>query len=288
MIDLNDYTVRTKRIPSRDPRLKRHVRHDSRSLLYKAPESDLQTLKSVRHEVHIPTLDQGELGSCTGNASTLCMATGPFWTAPMQAALSTTDAAADEQYAVDVYSAATKLDSYTGTYPPNDTGSDGLSVAKVFVGRRLIPGYTHATSLNAAITALAKQPVIIGIGWHQPMYDPASDGRLTVTGSVVGGHEICLDELDVENQRAWIHNSWSQDWGLGGRAYLTWTDLGTLLADDGDCTVFTPPSQPAPVPTPTPDAKELYRAAAVQWLTVKHKTLNNVNFEKATRTYFGL
>jgi hypothetical protein len=66
---------------------------------------------------------------------------------------------------------------------------------------------------------------------------------------VVGGHEICLDELDVENELVWVHNSWGEDWGVEGRAALHWDDLGELLADDGDCTIFTPLTEPAPVPT---------------------------------------
>lgn len=293
MTDKREYTIRKKYISSSDPRLKRHVRHDSRSLLFLAPESDLGTLKSIRHEVHIPTLDQGQLGSCTGNAGTLAIATGALWVPQVQARLSANDAVLDEQFAVALYSAATMQDNFDGYYPPVDTGSDGLSVAKVLKSWGLINGYTHATSLNAALTALAKQPVIIGIGWHDSMYNPTSAGYIAVNGPVVGGHEICLDELDVEKELVWIHNSWSDAWGIEGRACLGWEDLAKLLADDGDCTIFTPLTQPAPIPTPTPDPvvtdpEAEYKAAAVEWLKVKHATKNNVAFEKATKKYFGL
>jgi hypothetical protein len=37
-----------------------------------------------------------------------------------------------------------------------------------------------------------------------------------------------------------MDNSWTLQWGISGRAYITFDDLGTLLADDGDCTVFVP------------------------------------------------
>jgi len=35
---------------------------------------------------------------------------------------------------------------------------------------------------------------------------------------------------------------------------MTWEDLGKLLADQGDCTVLVPLTQPPPQPTPEPPA----------------------------------
>lgn len=288
MTDLREYTIRKRYIPSTDRRLGRHVRHDSRSLLFRAPTSDLGSLQSIRHEAHIPTLDQGQLGSCTGNASTLCIATGSLWNPRVEARLSVNDAELDEQFAVALYSAATMQDNFDGYYPPVDTGSDGLSAAKVLKSWGLINGYTHALSVNATLTALAKQPVIIGIGWRDSMYNPNSKGLLSITGPEVGGHEVCLDELDVENELVWIHNSWGEEWGIEGRAALHWDDLAELLADDGDCTIFTPMTEPAPKPVPVIDPQEEYKAAALEWLKVKHATKNNVAFEQATRKYFRL
>lgn len=245
------YTLKIRRYDNADPRLGRHVLHDSRSLAYQVAAKDPRTLTSVRHHTNIPTLDQGNLGSCTGNAATGALGTDGFWGAG-SGVLSTVDALTDEAYAVGVYSDATKLDPWPGTYPPSDTGSDGLSVAKVLKNRGLISGYQHATSLNAALTALADGPVLIGSDWHQDMFNPDADGRLHITGAIAGGHEYILDELDVTNQRVWMHNSWGESWGVQGRAYLTWADLGALLGKDGDCTVLVPVTQPAPTPTPAP------------------------------------
>lgn len=249
---MDDYIIKFKTYDNvTDPRLGRNIKHDSRSLLYKAPESDLSTLKSVRHQRNIPVLDQGDLGSCTGNAGTGCLGTAAFWETT-NTILSPTDANMDEQFAIKLYSDATKADNYQGDYPPDDTGSDGLSIAKVLKSRGLISGYTHATSLNAAITALATQPVIVGIDWYNDMFNPDADGRVHPTGGVAGGHEIVFDELDVENQRLWFTNSWGTSWGVDGRAYLTYDDFNKLMKRDGDVTVFTPITAPAPQPTPTP------------------------------------
>lgn len=247
------------RIPERrveGKRLGRHIRHDPRSLRYQVAAVDPATLTSVRHARQIPVLDQGELGSCTGNA-----AEGALGTSPLYESLAddrdrpTGDADADEDQAVDLYSLATQLDDYDGEYPPEDTGSDGLSVAKACQQAGLISGYQHATSLNAALTALAQGPVITGVNWYSSFDTPAADGTITIGrhASVRGGHEFVVDELDVERKRVGFTNSWGTSWGVDGRAYMSWDTWGQLLGEDGDVTVFVPITEPAPTPTPTPD-----------------------------------
>lgn len=243
---METYTIFQERYKPSDPRLGRHVTHDSRSLQYLVEAADVNTLKSVRHSRRVPIFDQGQLGSCTGNAAVGCLGTDPFYDTLPNASILT------EQYAVQVYSLATKLDPYSGSYPPTDTGSDGLSVAKVLKNLGLISGYQHATSLQAALTALQDRPVIVGTKWKSSMFTTGADGRINVSGSTEGGHEFELDEVDVENQRVWMDQSWGLDFGIHGRAYFTWDDFGQLLSDNGDVTVFVPLTQPAPTPTPPP------------------------------------
>jgi hypothetical protein len=267
-----------------DPRLGRNVRHDPRSWAFAFGAADPATLTSVRHHSNIPTLNQGKLGSCTGNAATKCLSYSPFWDESEVKTVLGSDATADEQYAVGVYSDATKIDSYPGEYPPTDTGSDGLSVAKVLQTRGLISGYQHAFSLEALLTALAQQPVIVGTEWRQDMFDPAPDGRQRISGAVAGGHEYCLDELDVENQRVWMQNSWGDSWGLEGRAYFTWDDMRTLLATSGDCTIFATVAAPPPTP-PAPDPEADFVAAARTWLSFPHTSKVNVAFVGDLRKY---
>jgi hypothetical protein len=270
-----------------DPRLGRNIRHDPRSWAYAFGAADISTLSSVRHRSQIPTLDQGKVGSCTGNAATKCLSYQPFWSEPEVQAVLGGDGKKDEEYAVDVYSAATKLDPYPGEYPPSDTGSDGLSVATVLKSRGLISGYQHAFSFEALLTALAQQAVIVGTEWRQDMFDPAPDGEQRITGAVAGGHEYCLDELDVENQRVWMQNSWGDSWGVdGGRAFFTWADMRALLAASGDCTIFAPVGSPPPSP-PAPDPKAEFVAAARTWLSFPHVSKVNVAFEDDLRKYLG-
>lgn len=239
-------------------RLGRHVRHDPRSLRYQVAARSLGDLKSVRHTRQVPVLDQGDVGSCTGNAAEGVLGTSPFFET-LPGWFADVSGPAAEKQAVWLYSAATRLDDCDGEYPPDDTGSDGLSVAKAALAAGLISGYQHATSLEAALTALASDPVVTGINWYDSFDEPADSGLITITkrASVRGGHEIELEELDVTNQLVWLTNSWAESWGNAGRACIGWDDFGRLLDEQGDVTAFVPLSQPAPQPTPDPGNGDL-------------------------------
>src|SRR5215218_3923484 len=57
----------------------RQVNHDprSRQFAFRAPPK--VELRAVRYERHVPIFDQGNLGSCTGNAAVGCLATGEYF-----------------------------------------------------------------------------------------------------------------------------------------------------------------------------------------------------------------
>jgi hypothetical protein len=264
--------VHFERIPSTDPRLGRHVRHDDRSRAYAYPTDGL-TLTSAKHTRRIPVLDQGDLGSCTGNAGIGALGTDPFYDGVQQHFV--TDGPGrvpygfDEFGAVALYAAATWLDDAPGHYPPDDTGSDGLSVAKALKAAGEISGYQHTFTLTDALLALGQTPVITGVSWYDRMFDPDPDGRLHIGGAVAGGHEFVVDEIDAEQERVWLTNSWGTSWGVGGRAYLTFDDWGRLLDEQGDVTVFTPLTSPAPTPTPA-DPDRALAAAARPWVIEHH------------------
>jgi hypothetical protein len=76
------YTLNVRRFDARDPRLGRHVVHDSRSRRFAgAGARSEDSPQVVRHTVHIPVIDQGDVGSCTGHAGTNALASGDFWPA---------------------------------------------------------------------------------------------------------------------------------------------------------------------------------------------------------------
>ncbi len=145
-----------------------------------------------------------------------------------------------EDDAVQFYEAGTHLDRIPGHYPPDDTGSTGLAVAKAAKLAGLIAKYSHAFSLHAALASLGRGPVIAGIPWFEGFDSPVGPhAELQIAGNVRGGHEVCLRGIDVEEKTVKGTNSWGPSWGDHGEFTMTFDTLGALLAADGDCTVFT-------------------------------------------------
>lgn len=212
------------------PRLGRHVNHDEASKAY--PAQLASNILDVRHTRVSPILDQGNLGSCTGNAIVGCVGTEPRRKQAVEL---------NEDLAVTAYALATQLDPYAGTYPPDDTGSDGISVCKAAVKLGLITGYDHCFGLEQALLALSLRPVIIGIPWYDSMFEPDDQHWVEIKpgAQVAGGHEICLDTLRPIGPHPYVSfaNSWGTGWGNNGRARMSWATLDRLLSEDGDCTV---------------------------------------------------
>lgn len=207
-------------------KLGRHVEHDPRSRNF--PARKAEALSTVTHRHYGGSLDQGNLGSCTGNALAHARNTVPLRHA--RPLLTETDA-------VKIYSLGTQLDGVSGQYPPEDTGSTGLGVCKAGVKLGYITSYHHAFGLDEALHALMLQPVIVGTNWYESMFDPNSSGFVKVNGDVVGGHEYCIVGLNVEQRYVKCVNSWGNEWGLDGRFRLTFDQLDRLLQEDGDVTV---------------------------------------------------
>lgn len=244
-------------------RLGRHVEHDPRSLRFAHGVLPKSAIKSVEWTRRIPILDQGQLGSCTGNAGTGVLGTDSAGrTASTTVTITPGGAAAshglfvagtyilDEAFAVSLYKLATILDGVSGTYPPDDTGSTGLGVAKALKALGLAGAYTHAFSIAALNSALQSGPVMIGIEWLRSMFDTATDGRILLDKSspVDGGHELELSKFDASTGEYWVPNSWNTSWGDAGWGYLTTADLTWLLGQQGDVTV--PAFTAAPTPAP--------------------------------------
>lgn len=271
-----DYSTRyVERIPEtrtfqqdalgpRARRLGRHVNHDPRSLRYLHRGATLPT-SDVRWTRTVPAFDQGNVGSCTGNALEGVLATAPFTTA---------GTVYDEAAALNLYHYATTLDPYPGNYPPDDTGSDGVSVCQAAKKLGLISGYTHATSLAAALNALVAGPIITGVKWYNSMFDPRPDGQVVVdpASGLAGGHEFEVSGLEVATRRIWCWNSWGPGWGVFGAFYLTWDAWSSLLDDDGDATVPVPITVAPPAPTPAPGPGEPLSPETVSLIrALKHK-----------------
>lgn len=256
----------------RDPRLGRHVEHDPRSLAYATGVLPKSAIKTVHWERRIPVLNQGQLGSCTGNAATGLLGTDSTARQGVLKVEISADAAAasagmfatgayalDEDFAVRLYELATRLDEFPGNYPPDDTGSSGLGVAKALRTLGLATSYDHAFGLDALSSALQAGPVMIGIVWLNSMFDTDADGKVVVQQStgVAGGHEIEVNGMDVAKKTYTLTNSWGESgFGVGGVGFVDADDMRWLLSQQGDVTVpvwapIAPEPQPEPVIAPT-------------------------------------
>ncbi|MCU1617349.1 MAG: hypothetical protein JWO98_4889, partial [Frankiales bacterium] len=206
------------------------------------------TPTTARWDRRTPVLDQGNLGSCTGNATVGVLGSEPFYDT---LAPSVRDQL-DEAKAVRVYSLATELDGFDGTYPPDDTGSSGLAAAKAAKQLGLISGYQHITSLAAAHAAIVAGPFITGVNWYEGFDNPDARGVVKISGSVRGGHEFEVIGYDAATGMWEAVNSWGPSYGVGGHFYFSDATFTRLLSEQGDATTFVPITQPAPQPTPTP------------------------------------
>lgn len=143
----------------------------------------------------------------------------------------------NQVHAVGFYSAATLLDPWEGSYPPDDTGSSGLAVAQAVKNLGYISGYRWAFGINHVLASLTLGPVLMGSVWHNDMFWPDEEGFVHATGDEVGGHEYLLNGINLRDKYVWALNSWSDIWGSKGRFKMSFDTLDALLKAEGDVVV---------------------------------------------------
>ena len=211
----------------------RHIEHDERSRAFAV--SRTTPVASVLWPRYAPILDQGRIGSCTGNAMTGWLACAPHCATTAAAARYT------EEYAVALYSRATRLDNVPGSYPPSDTGSTGLAVAKAARQLGEIRSYGHVFTTSALLSALQHSPVIIGSVWTDGMFSPDAQGFVHPNGSIAGGHEWLVRGLHygvtADDQYLIADNSWGSSFGMAGSFRVRLADWETLRSQQADVVV---------------------------------------------------
>lgn len=245
-----DRVRRVSEVVVPDHRLGRHVNHDPRSLAYKVAETSVP--ETVRWNRHVAAFNQGDLGSCTIQSLLGLLCTDPFWgtlSKDMQAKLA--DPSIQTNMAQPLYREVTRLDPFRGAWEPDDTGSDGLSAAKVGQQHGWDNGYQHITSVAAAHAAIKAGPFMSGLPWYSGMDSPDGQGIVRPSGYVRGGHEWVFAGYDVASGLWECWNSWSSSFAKGGRFWIGDDDYANLLNQQGDATTLVPITAPAPTPNPS-------------------------------------
>jgi len=270
--------------------LGRRKYHDPRNIDFPVGVLPKSVLNSIVWPRRVPIFDQGSLGSCTGNAAagwagTDCLArlglervtlaaSGALLGSPVYGTGGVV-VPVDEDFAVRAYGLATQLDSFSGTYPPTDTGSDGPSAAKALTKLGVAGSYWHAFSIAALQSALQSGPVMWGTVWYNSMFDLDTSDYLVVKASSgeAGGHELLITGWDKTTDVYRVANSWASTWGDHGYFYVKAKDMKTLLAADGDLTQ--PVALPvAPVPAVVTDAQlytafKAFQTTAQAWVSTR-------------------
>jgi len=211
-----------------DPRLGRHVEHDSRSRQFPLAAGAFIPSKPIDwSRADSDVLDQENLGCCTAAATLGLLMTDPFRQDGRRFTL-------DDVH--DFYSEETRTDQFPGEWPPTDTGSNGLAAMKVLKKRGWATGYRWAFSPATALSALTHGPIAVGTVWLDSMFNVSRNDLVVVDrrSPVAGGHEYVIDGWNATYRRVRITNSWGLGWGDNGRAWIRYTDLVWLLKQQGD------------------------------------------------------
>jgi hypothetical protein len=228
----------------KDPRLKRFVEHDDRSRAFAFEETTED--RTIFWDDAAPILDQKQVGGCVGFTGADLFNTAMF--APLRKAKNGGQFFNNKD-GMFFYSQATKNDNVKGVYPPDDTGSSGLGLAKALKKLGDCDGYKHCFSWNSYLNAIQTQPVAVGTLWTNSMFNPDHNGVLHVgaltDSNIAGGHEYMIRGRNADTHLNLMRNHWNASWSpskngpkVPGEAWITDDDLKLLLKNQGDVTVI--------------------------------------------------
>lgn len=229
---MTDSGLHVVRFENQPPQLGRQIVHDPLSRLYAFKATEPAEKRDFTHRVYQPRpVPNQPVGCCTGvDLAVKCNTVG---NRRKGVVLNMNDA-------LKVYSRATQLDPWEGSWEPHDTGSSGLAAAKAAKEFGLIDSYQWIFDGAAGVlAALQTKPVGVGAWWTYDMFDPDPvTGLVRPTGAKAGGHQWTVIGYRKKPD-AFLGQCWWGRWGLGGtgRFLIRYDDLDALLHEYGDAHV---------------------------------------------------
>ncbi len=210
---------------------------DPRNKQYRVVAAPDDLMQRSRYWVPGPVLDQGREGACVGFGCTAEYAASPVRGPLLRDIAGVTQKTPTEvgnNLAQGIYRRAQQIDEWQGE---NYSGTSVLAGMKVGQERGWWSGYRWALNMAELRAAIEEGPVVIGIEWRSGMYR-APGGILAVSGEVVGGHCILITGYTPRHRKLKVpayrlRNSWSEDWGINGSAWIAADDLDRILFQAG-------------------------------------------------------
>ena len=122
--------------------------------------------------------------------------------------------------------------AYNGTFV-----EDGLKLLKK--DGKISAFHWAMSGLDALRGLSQKGPLVCKIPVYKGMQRAAWNGQIKPTGKRMGFHCILADEIDVERERIWFLNSWGRLYGVDGRVWMSFEDVGFLLENGGIAAAMT-------------------------------------------------
>lgn len=214
-------------VPQLDKRLGRQMVHDPKSRNFPLLATvDRSTWRDKRIRVYDPLINPNQChGECTGCANAMMHNTVGNRLAGKVLGI---------EYAHKVYSMATSLDPWEGTWPPDDTGSSGLAAAKAAQTLGIGEEYRHIFGgADEVVQSIQNgRAVSCGTWWYGDMFTQVK-GIIEPTGSKVGGHQYLVRGYEKKRDLVLIR-CW---WGIFQDVFIKREHLNDLIMDGGDAHV---------------------------------------------------
>ena len=176
-----------------------------------------------------PVLDQGRSPQCVDYSENQWLATSPIRNTRYKPGV--------------IYCEAQKRDPWEGdcTNPKYD-GTSVRAGMKFLQEQGRVQTYVWAFDAQTVANWIlsGKGPVVVGTAWYRSMFNPnPKTGLITLDRSspLDGGHAYLLSGYNAVTRLFRITNSWGTRWGQGGRAWIRFEDMDSLIKEQGEaCT----------------------------------------------------